>query len=72
MTCLLASFDNKWKKSIRIMLQTNYLIYLSTEEFECARELTKNLWLIIDNPKNRSKRTNEGYELDNAMVLCVI
>jgi hypothetical protein len=42
MTCLLASLDNKWKKAIRIMLQTSidYIEY-NIKKFEesCCGEL---------------------------------
>jgi predicted transcriptional regulator len=37
-----------------------------------VQELMKNLWLIIDNPKNRSQRKNQGNELNAALLLYAI
>jgi hypothetical protein len=56
--------------------KTKYLghiyYYERQNSLDGVGELMKNLWLIIDNPKIESTRTNESNELDNAVLLYAI
>jgi hypothetical protein len=54
MTCLLASFDNKWKKAIRIMLQTSSHLILYIEQHKSDKSEENN-------------RNEDGYECDSGL-----